>query len=268
MLSTVSVALTSDFDALHFLRYLASDEARVNPDPDVVNALAALASSSVISAGFNSGPDSVLASRPLKGPHPPTPLHASSGISEMALPINEAMLPSPSMSHANDYGAAAKCFSSGMRSLRPESDTASLRHESVLWESQRRISDNGLNLPHGGAKIINSACDRNAQLGHEDTVLHELSENKSDPALLGYRVVDAYEGNHMDLSKRQHQSICASKLEYRTAYVSDDDVDGIADTSAQLTLRTSMAKLRIKELTEKVSLIEEVSPGINFGAFV
>ena len=224
----------------------------------MVNALAALASSSVISAGLNSGPDSVLAPRPLDGSHPHTPLHASSGISQMTL------RPSPSMSHANDSGAAARWFRSGLQSSRPVSEAVSLDHESLLWESQRRISDNGLDMPQWGAEIFDSAWDRNAQLGHKDTVLHDPSENKSNPALSGYGIVNAHDVHivkqHTDLSRKRHQSLlCASELGNMTAHVSDDDVDGIIDADAQLTQRTSMAMLRINELTEKASLIEKVS---------
>ena len=169
--------------------------------------------------------------------------------------------PSPSESYVADNGAAARWFRSGMQLLRPVSEAAvSLGHDSV-WENQRRISDNGLDMPHWRSNY-------DAKLGYRGTALHAPSDNKSGPLhLSGYlKSVDALhgEGDRTGPSRKRHQSLhMPDELVTMMTddVVSDDDIDENTGSDAQLTLKTSMAELRLKELTEKASLIEKVSNG-------
>ena len=254
-----------DFAALiFFIRYLASNDARANPDPEVVHALS-LTSASGATSGLNSGLCSESAFRPLEGPpQAPIPIHTSTGMIQMA----QRTFPSESPL-ATDIGVATRWLRSDMQTLRPASEgLAPLRgHEGVLWENQRRISDIGSKMPHWGAEIAENAwsCDTRP---HDDPSAGLMMR---DPAALSGRhevVYDAgptsapTQGRH--LRKRHHQQPSTPVLPELGGVIDHnlcvvDDNDGITDSNAQLTLRTSMAELMIKQLTEKVSFIEKVS---------
>ena len=154
-------------------------------------------------------------------------------------------------------------------SLRPASEgpapLSSRGHDSVLWENQRRISDIGFDMPHWGAEIIKNAWNRDAQP-------YDLSAgNKRDddpPALSGlYGVVDAADSSAPPQDgrlrkRRQSLRVCelgGNLMMYPPMMPDVDDDGGFTDSNAQLTLRTAMAELMIKELVEKASLIEKVS---------
>ena len=249
------------FATLIFSRYLSSDDARANPDPEVVHALN-LASLSAISV-LKSGLFTAAASHPSEVPQPHIPL----GI----MPQTMAQRPFPSESpHSSDIEFAMRYSRSDMHSLSPACEGSAAGqaqrenlHESatLLGNQQRHIDpDNtfGLDMPHWGAEIIDSAwnCDTHSRSLHDPAAAAPLSG-------LYYGVVaDAsapLQGGQLPMRKR-HLSSRESELGGMIDQpISDlDDDDGITNNDAQLALGTSMAELRIKELTEKVSLIAEV----------
>ena len=252
-----------DFAALiFFIRYLASDDARANPDPEVVHALS-LKSTSAIS-GLKSGLYSDSASRPVEGPQPPIPIHTSTEMIQMV------QQPFPSESPlATDIGVAMRWLRSDIQSPRPASEgPAPLRgHESVLWERQRRISDIGSEMPHWGPEIADNAWTFKTRQ-HDDPSAG-LSMMMDPAAMSGqHGVVDDAgptsappHGGHLGKRRQQSSSRVSSELGGTMGHICSDvdNHDGITDSNAQLTLRTAMAELMIKQLTEKVSFIEKVS---------
>ena len=154
-----------------------------------------------------------------------------------------------------------------MRTLRPASEGLALRgHESVFWENQRRISDIGSDMPHWGAEIADNAWNTRP---HADPSAGLMMRDPT--ALSGRHVVvdDAgptsarTQGGHLR-KRHHHQPSSTTVLSELGGVIGHnlcdvDDSDGITDSNAQLTQRTSMAELMIKQLTEKASLIEKVS---------